>query len=59
VLLRLAGALLAGLVVAGCAAPAYPVRSQAPTVRCLGQPGRGEDYGSSRPLFFIFCAESP
>jgi hypothetical protein len=43
----------------GCAAPGHQVRSQSPTVRCLGQPARGEGYSESRPLFFIFCAESP
>jgi hypothetical protein len=56
---RLALALLALTFTAGCAAPAYPVRSESPSVRCLGQPGRGQDYGGSRPLFFLFCAESP
>ncbi len=55
--LLLALSLLA--VIAGCAAPTYPVRSQSPTVRCLGQPERGETYTTSRPLFFLFCAESP
>jgi hypothetical protein len=56
---RLALALLASILVVGCSAPAYNVRSQSPSVRCLSQPGRGQDYSESRPLFFLFCAESP
>ncbi len=56
---RIALALLASVLAAGCAAPAYNVRSQSPSVRCLGQPGRGQDYSESRPLIFFFCAESP
>ena len=57
--LRLLLAVCLVIVVAGCGAPAHQVRSQSPTVRCLGQPARGETYSESRPLFFIFCAESP
>jgi hypothetical protein len=56
---RLALALLACALAAGCASPAYDVRSQSPSVRCLGQPGRGQDYSESRPLIFFLCAESP
>jgi hypothetical protein len=56
---RLALALVACLLAAGCAGPSYGVRSQSPSVRCLGQPGRGQDYSESRPLIFLFCAESP
>ena len=58
---RLALALLvAAAAAAGCASAPYPaVRSETPTTRCLGQPGRGEGYPESRPLFFLFCMESP
>jgi hypothetical protein len=57
--LRLLLAVCLVTAVSGCATAPPQVRSQSPTVRCLGQPGRGETYSESRPLFFIFCAESP
>ena len=56
---RLALALIASILAAGCTGPSYSTRSQSPSVRCLGQPGRGQDYSESRPMFFLFCAESP
>jgi hypothetical protein len=57
---KLALVLLAAATAAGCASGPYPVvTSQSYTARCLGQPGRGENYPESRPMFFLFCAESP
>jgi hypothetical protein len=35
-----------------------PRGSSAPRVRCLSDPSR-DDASGSRPLFFLFCAESP
>ncbi len=32
--------------------------AQAPTVRCLTDPNR-DNQSTSRPMFFLFCAESP
>ncbi|HEV8440279.1 MAG TPA: hypothetical protein VGT40_19490 [Methylomirabilota bacterium] len=46
------------LLVVGCAGP-IGARSEVPRARCLGQPGRGESYSGDRPLFFLFCVESP
>jgi hypothetical protein len=50
--------LLAAL--AGCSVPSSsaspPSRSsQSPRVRCLSDPNEG----ATRPLFFLFCAETP
>ena len=46
------------LAVSGCASgdppPARTGRS--PTTRCLTNPN---ETGDSRPMFFLFCAESP
>ena len=55
------GALALALFVVGCAGPAgsRPTTSDASRTRCLSQPGRGESYSSDRPLFFLFCIESP
>ena len=50
------------LALAGCALALPSARSDAPPrVRCLGQPSPGEpkpDPGT-RPLFFLFCIQSP
>jgi hypothetical protein len=45
------------LAVAGCAAGAAspPRGSQAPRTRCLSDPHET----GTRPLFFLFCVESP
>ncbi|MGH7415612.1 MAG: hypothetical protein ACREKJ_15555 [Candidatus Rokuibacteriota bacterium] len=53
-------ALGAALVLAACA-PVESTRrsSDSPTVRCVNEPGRGGSLDASRPLFFIFCAQSP
>ena len=48
--------LLAAL--AGCSVPSSspPSRgSQSPRVRCLNNPNEGD----TRPMFFLFCAETP
>ena len=51
-------AITAVLVLAGCATA--PRRSSdSPSLRCVNEPGRGQSADSSRPLFFIFCAQSP
>ncbi len=56
--LGLLGMLALGLVVAGCASskPSPPPSSSAPRTRCLND--RNET-GSTRPIFFLFCIESP
>ena len=49
--------LLAALV-GGCASPApapSPRGSTAPRVRCLNNPNEGD----TRPMIFLFCAETP
>ena len=49
--------LVALVMLAGCAVPAAspPRGSQAPRTRCLSDPNES----GSRPLFFLFCVESP
>ncbi|HTY80030.1 MAG TPA: hypothetical protein VMI34_19550 [Candidatus Bathyarchaeia archaeon] len=46
------------LVAAGCASgnPPPARTGRAPTTRCLTNPS---ETGESRPMFFLFCAESP
>ena len=58
---RALGVLALALFVVGCAGPvgSGSSRSDGPRTRCLNQPGRGESYASDRPLFFLFCIESP
>ena len=54
-------ALLLALALLGCstAAPSREgSRSSAPRVRCLSDPARDNAEGT-RPLFFLFCIESP
>ena len=49
--------LLAALA-GGCASPApsaSPRGSSSPRVRCLSNPNEGD----TRPMFFLFCAETP
>jgi len=49
-------ALLAAL--AGCSVPtssSAPRSSQSPRVRCLNNPNEGD----TRPMIFLFCAETP
>lgn len=53
-------AITTALVLAGCAAVSAPRRSsESPSLRCVNEPGRGQSADSSRPLFFVFCAQSP
>jgi hypothetical protein len=49
--------LIALVMLAGCAVPAAspPRGSQAPRTRCLSDPNET----GPRPLFFLFCVESP
>lgn len=52
---------------AGCGSASYDSRSSGtsaprssgpPRVRCLSDPSR-DDASGNRPLFYLFCAESP
>ena len=66
---RVLGLLALGLLATGCAVPTGSSSYDGPRTRCLSQPGRGESYSSTsdrplsyspdRPLFFLFCVESP
>jgi hypothetical protein len=49
------------LVLAACATGSPPRSSSSgsPTVRCIDEPGRGQSPESTRPLFFLFCAQTP
>jgi hypothetical protein len=49
--------LAVGLTLAGCA-PVGSSSGSSPSVRCMDEPGRGSS-GEQRPLFFVFCAQSP
>jgi hypothetical protein len=48
------------LLAAGCVEPA-PSNSNynAPRTRCLQAPQRSENYSQQRPMFYLFCTESP
>jgi hypothetical protein len=51
---------LALLALTGCASwspppQQHPRAGSSPRVRCLSNPNEGD----TRPLFFLFCAESP
>jgi hypothetical protein len=60
VLARSLLALAAAVSLAACATADAPRRSsESPTVRCVDEPGRGGSLSASRPLFFLFCAQSP
>ncbi len=53
-------ALAAALALAACATVESPRRSsESPTLRCVNEPGRGQSLEATRPLFFLFCAQSP
>ena len=59
-LVRIAMAFGAALTLAACASVDSPRRSSnSPTVRCVNEPGRGGSLDATRPLFFLFCAQSP
>jgi hypothetical protein len=57
---RLTGLLGILLLAAGCMEP-VPSNSNpnAPRTRCLQAPQRSENYTQERPMFYLFCAESP
>jgi hypothetical protein len=65
---RLAALAVLCVACAGCGSTAYdsggssstsaPRGSNPPRVRCLADPGR-DDASGNRPLFYLFCAESP
>jgi hypothetical protein len=65
---RLAALAVLLVACAGCGSPTYerprssgtsaPRDSNPPRVRCLSDPGR-DDASGSRPLIYLFCAESP
>ena len=60
VLVRTAISLGAALALAACGTVESPRRtSDSPTVRCVNEPGRGGSLDATRPLFFLFCAQSP
>ncbi len=60
VLVRTAMALGAAFTLAACAPVESPRRaSDSPSVRCVSEPGRGGSLDATRPLFFLFCAQSP
>jgi hypothetical protein len=46
-----------GLVIGGCASSTQPARRDAPPIRTRCLNDRSE--GSTRPIIFLFCAESP
>ena len=53
-------AVATALVLGACATVSAPRRSsESPSLRCVNEPGRGQSADSSRPLFFLFCAQSP
>jgi hypothetical protein len=53
-------ALAAALALAACTTVDSPRRGgDTPTVRCVNEPGRGQSLDATRPLFFLFCAQSP
>jgi hypothetical protein len=52
-------ALATALVLGACATTAPRRSSESPSLRCVNEPGRGQSVDSSRPLFFLFCAQSP
>ncbi len=51
---------VSGLVMAGCASSSssYPAPREFPPVRTRCLNDRSEQ-GNTRPIFFLFCAESP
>jgi len=58
-LVRTALALGTALVLAACSTADYPRRSDSPTSRCMSDPGRGSSPDATRPIFLLFCSESP
>jgi hypothetical protein len=59
-LVGIALSLGAAVTLAACATVDSPRRtSDSPSVRCVNEPGRGGSLDANRPLFFLFCAQSP
>lgn len=58
---RILVALGAGLSLAACAAVESPRRASesSPALRCVNDPGHGQSVDPRRPLFFLFCIQSP
>jgi len=57
---RILLALGTALVVTACASVDQPRRSSdSPSLRCMNDPGRGQSLDVTRPIFFLFCAQSP
>jgi hypothetical protein len=54
---RIVAVLAVTLALAACA-PVGASSSSSPSMRCMDEPGRGST-GENRPLFFLFCAQSP
>ncbi len=53
-------ALGAALALSACTTVDSPRRgSDTPAVRCVNEPGRGQSLEVTRPLFFLFCVQSP
>jgi hypothetical protein len=51
---------LAGAVLVGCSTMPAPRPDTSTRVRCLSDAGRGSlETATDRPLFFLFCAQSP
>ncbi len=36
-----------------------PSGSTVPQARCLNEPGRSGSYSQDRPLFYLFCVQTP
>jgi hypothetical protein len=52
--------LVALVALGGCAAPsASPAPTSGPQVRCLDEPRHWTGSDVTRPLFFLFCMQSP
>ena len=47
------------LVLAACSSVDQPRRSDSPSLRCVNEPQRGQSLDATRPIFFLFCAQSP
>jgi hypothetical protein len=56
---RILVVVVTAVVLAACSTVDQPRRSDTPSLRCANDPGRGRSLDATRPLFFIFCAQSP
>ena len=56
---RILLALGTALVLAACSTVDQPRRPDSPSLRCMNDPGRGQSLDATRPIFFVFCAQSP